>query len=149
MEQGSCSLMALLPKVLVGYAGLTRPSTGHVDGFVRQKDIVMRRDSEKEFSAQIKLHALARQDFLCASCASLIAPFTARKLMSAAWGESAHAHHRKPVKSGGGGNVENCVILCESCHYSAHEGGNYKSGKVWGRIRNFPFFYGARGRPAP
>ena len=44
------------------------------------------------------------------------------------------------MKSGGGGNAENCVILCESCHYSAHEGGNYKKGKVWGRIRVFPFF---------
>lgn len=110
----------------------------------------MGRDSEKEFSPQVKLRVLARQEFLCASCASLIVPFTARKLVNVAWGESAHAHHRNPMKSGCGGNAENCVILCESCHYySAHEGGNYKSGKVWGRIRVFPFFYGTRGQSAP
>jgi 5-methylcytosine-specific restriction endonuclease McrA len=109
----------------------------------------MERDSEKEFSTQVKRRALARQDFLCASCASLILPFKARKLVSIAWGESAHAHHRNPVKSGGGGNVENCVTLCESCHYSVHEGGNYKTGTVWGRIRDFPYFYGTKGTAAP
>ena len=102
----------------------------------------MGRDSESEFTAQIKMQAWSRQDFLGGSCGELIVPFGGKKLVSVAWGESAHAHHRKPVKIGGGGNVENCVILCESCHYSAHEGGNYKHGTVWGRIKDFPYFYG-------
>lgn len=104
----------------------------------------MSRDPEKEFTGQIKMQALSRQEFLCGSCEDLIVPFSCRKLASVAWGESAHAHHRKPIKMGGGGNVENCVILCESCHYNAHEGGNYAHGKEWGRISDFPHFYGSK-----
>ena len=106
----------------------------------------MARSPEEEFTRQIKLAALARQSHLCASCASLILPFAGRRLVSVAWGESAHAHHRKPMKLGGQGNIENCVILCESCHYSVHEGGNYLHGTDWGRIEDFPYFYGTKGR---
>ncbi len=111
----------------------------------------MARDPAKEFSYQTKRRALDRQDYLCASCASLILPFDGR-LVSVAWEESAHAHHRKPMHSGGGGNVENCVILCSSCHYSAHEGGRYrpydekkKNDALFGRIRDFPYYRGSKG----
>ena len=107
----------------------------------------MARDPAKEFSYQTKRRALDRQDYLCASCASLILPFDG-KLVSVAWEESAHAHHRKPMHAGGGGNLENCVILCSSCHYSAHEGGRYRTGTEWGRIRDFPYFRGAKGSGA-
>ena len=103
----------------------------------------MGRDPEKEFSNQIKMQALSRQEFLCGSCGDLIVPFSRNELVSVAWDETAHAHHRKPIKMGGGGNVENCVILCETCHYSAHEGGSYAHGTVWGRIKDFPYFYGS------
>lgn len=105
------------------------------------------RDPEREFSRQTKMQALARQDFLCASCASLILPFAGKGLVSVAWGESAHAHHRRPMKPPfhGGANVENCVILCDSCHINAHEGGRYRTGTAWGRIADFPYFHGTRG----
>ena len=102
----------------------------------------MSRSYEDEVSTNTKRKALARQDFLCGSCGSLILPFGAKKLVSVAWGESAHAHHRKPVRMGGGVTLANCVILCESCHYSAHEGGRYSKGTVWGRITDFEYFYG-------
>lgn len=98
-----------------------------------------------EFVAETKRRALARQDFLCAMCGSLILPFGST-MVSVAWGETSHAHHRKPIKSGGSGNVENCVIICESCHYIAHEGGNYRHGGEWGRIADFEYFYGAKRR---
>lgn len=110
----------------------------------------MARDPDREFASHTKLQALTRQDFLCASCASLIVPVSGKKLISVAWGESVDAHHRRPmIKHGGGGNVENCVILCDSCHYSAHEGGNYRRGTVWGRIKDYPYFNGTKGTRAP
>src|SRR2546422_2669898 len=34
--------------------------------------------------------------------------------------DSTHIQH---VKVGGSDSVDNCVIICQSCHYSAHEGG--------------------------
>jgi 5-methylcytosine-specific restriction endonuclease McrA len=104
----------------------------------------MAREPDKEFTTQIKMQALERQDFLCGSCGLLIVPFGGSKMTSVAWGESAHAHHRKPVRMGGGGNIENCVILCESCHYNAHEGGRYVKGTAWGRISDFEYFYGTK-----
>ncbi len=107
----------------------------------------MNRGPENEFTSQIKMQALCRQDFLCGSCGDLIVPFgtlSKPKLASVAWGESAHAHHRKPIKMGGRGNIANCVILCESCHSNAHEGANYAHGTAWGRISDFPHFYGTK-----
>ena len=41
-----------------------------------------------------------------------------------------HAHHVRPVASGGTATVENCVILCDTCHYRAHADGSYRSGIV-------------------
>lgn len=57
------------------------------------------------------------------------------------YGEGAQAHHRKHIKLGGLPTLDNCVILCQSCHYSAHEG-NYRLGKVVGRKIDFPYFQG-------
>lgn len=109
----------------------------------------MVRRPEDEFTWHVKLQALCRQDFLCASCASLIVPFSDRKLRSVAWGESAHAHHRRPMGDHGRGTVGNCVVICESCHYSAHFGGDYKNRKDWGRVGDFPYFHGTKGRRDP
>lgn len=107
----------------------------------------MARDPAKEFSYQTKRRALDRQDYLCASCASLILPFDGR-LVSVAWEESAHAHHLRFMRKQGDGTVENCVILCSSCHYNAHEGGRYgeRKGEVVGQVSDFPYFYGTKGR---
>jgi 5-methylcytosine-specific restriction endonuclease McrA len=58
------------------------------------------------------------------------------------FGEGAQAHHVVHIKFGGGSWLDNCVILCQSCHYSAHEGGNYRSGTVMGRKKDFPYFNG-------
>ena len=95
-----------------------------------------------EFATSTKMQDLARQNFQCASCGSLIVPFGGGKLESVAWGESAHAHHRRPIRCGGKATVHNCVILCESCHFSAHEGGNYAKGTVVGQVEDYPFFFG-------
>ena len=34
-------------------------------------------------------------------------------------------------------------MLCWSCHYSVHEGGNYRHGTVIGEPDDFPHFNGA------
>lgn len=105
----------------------------------------MARDPQEEFSSGTKLAALARQDFLCAMCASLIVPFGSTKLVSVAWGESAHAHHRRPMQMGGSGTEHNCVVICSSCHYTAHFGGNYGQ-KFAAKVQDFKYFYGTKGR---
>jgi 5-methylcytosine-specific restriction endonuclease McrA len=56
------------------------------------------------------------------------------------YGEGAQAHHIEHIKFGGTDLAENCVVLCWPCHYSAHEGGNYRHGTVVGRKRDYPYF---------
>ena len=86
--------------------------------------------------------ALDRQKFRCASCGSKILRLGESGRASHFYGEGAQAHHRRHVKLGGTDCLSNCVILCWSCHYSAHEGGRYRSGRVVGRIADFPYFRG-------
>jgi hypothetical protein len=58
------------------------------------------------------------------------------------YGETAHAHHIKHAKFADDASVENCVIICWSCHYSIHEGGNYRGGTVEDEISDFPHYSG-------
>lgn len=94
------------------------------------------------FAERTKQEALARQQNRCASCGTPIVCLGERGLTEHAYGESAHAHHIRHVKLGGTNAVSNCVILCWSCHYSTHEGGNYRRGSVVGEEADFPHFYG-------
>jgi hypothetical protein len=49
-----------------------------------------------------------------------------------------HAHHVVPNQSGNPANsahawlrsAENCVVLCDVCHYAIHESGRYRQGGV-------------------
>ena len=95
-----------------------------------------------EFSPATQQLALARQRFRCASCGTQIAGLGESGRAIHAFGESAQAHHMLPIRMGGRDAVDNCVILCGSCHYSAHEGGNYRGGSVAGRKTDFPHFSG-------
>jgi hypothetical protein len=38
--------------------------------------------------------------------------------------------------------VDNCAILCHSCHYSAHEGGNFRFGQIVGTAKDYPYLRG-------
>jgi NAD(P)-dependent dehydrogenase (short-subunit alcohol dehydrogenase family) len=44
---------------------------------------------------------------------------------------------------GGTNEPSNCVVVCWSCHYSVHEGGNYRFGSVSGALKDFPYFGGS------
>lgn len=93
-----------------------------------------------EFSLTTQRIALARQGFRCASCGTSIVDLGDSTRAEHEYREGARAHHVRHVKFGGLGSVENCVILCQSCHYSAHEGGNYRFGTVVGRESDYPHF---------
>lgn len=103
----------------------------------------MVRTSDVEFSKATQEAALARQRNRCASCGSRISRLSESGRVDHTFREIAHAHHMKNAVAGGTNDVWNCVILCQSCHYSVHEGGNYRFGKV--RIsypRDYRYFNG-------
>ena len=93
-----------------------------------------------EFCVHTKEAALARQGNLCASCGTHIAALGNAGRSQHAYGEGARAHHVRHIKHGGSDTVDNCVILCESCHYCVHEGGNYRFGEEDGRSSDYTHF---------
>ena len=95
-----------------------------------------------EFSLATQRGALARQTFRCGSCGTRISALGTAGRGDHKYGEGAQAHHLRHIKFGGSDAVTNCVILCQSCHYSAHEGGNYRFGTVVGRESDYPHFRG-------
>jgi len=94
------------------------------------------------FSRATQQRALVRQKYHCASCGTYISRLGERGRARHQYGESAQAHHIRHIKLRGSNSVGNCVILCWSCHYSAHEGGNYRFGTVVGRKGDFPHYNG-------
>ncbi len=100
-----------------------------------------------EFSASTKREALERQGYRCASCGTPISGLRSSDAATHAFGEGAQAHHLVHVKHFGSDRVDNCVILCTSCHYSAHEGGNFRHGHELGQPADFPY-YSSRSRHA-
>ena len=95
-----------------------------------------------EFKLGTQQLAMARQQNKCASCGTRIFGLGQVGQPAHRFGEGVQAHHVHHIKFGGTEVLDNCVILCQSCHYSAHEGGNYRYGTVVGRKQDFPFFNG-------
>jgi 5-methylcytosine-specific restriction endonuclease McrA len=95
-----------------------------------------------EFSPMTQQLALTRQMNQCASCGTHIFHLGNAGSEQHRYCEGAQAHHIRHVKFGGSDSVDNCVILCQSCHYSVHEGGNYRFGTVVGRETDYPYFRG-------
>ncbi|MGH9959589.1 MAG: HNH endonuclease [Pyrinomonadaceae bacterium] len=96
----------------------------------------------QKFSMGTQQLALVRQKFQCASCGTCITRLGEPGRSEHAFGEIAHAHHIRHIKFGGTNSLDNCAVLCQACHYSAHEGGNYRHGTVVGRPEDFPHFNG-------
>lgn len=93
-----------------------------------------------EFSTGTKESALARQGHQCASCGTPITRLGEAGRPDHRYGEIGQAHHVVHVSLGGTDSERNCVILCQSCHYSAHEGGDYAHGMVVGHEGDFPHY---------
>jgi 5-methylcytosine-specific restriction endonuclease McrA len=98
-------------------------------------------NQRQEFSRKTQELALLRQQHLCASCGTPITGIGESGRAEHAFGETAQAHHVKHAKLGGGNNLDNCVVICWSCHYCVHEGGNYRFGTVSGARDDFPRYY--------
>lgn len=96
----------------------------------------------EEFTPITQRQALARQHNKCASCGTHILGLGNIGRGIHRFGEGVQAHHIRHVKFGGTSSLDNCVIICQACHYSVHEGGNYRFGTVVGRKEDFPYFNG-------
>src|SRR5262249_46866974 len=96
-----------------------------------------------EFSQATMKAALARQANRCASCGTPIAMLGKRPDLHE-FGEWGEAHHIRHARAGGDASLQNCVIICWSCHYSAHGGGDYRdnSEQMQGCESDFLFFRG-------
>ena len=99
---------------------------------------------DEDFPRPIQERALARQRNCCASCGTRILTIGDAGRADHKYGEGAAAHHIKPVKFGGRATLENCAVICQACHYTAHEGGNYRFGTVAGKPSDFRFYNGKR-----
>ena len=97
---------------------------------------------ENEFLPSTQKIALMRQQNRCASCGTRIGALGNAGRAEHRFGEGAQAHHVRHVKFGGSAAADNCVILCQSCHYSVHEGGNFRFGRVLGRKKDYPYLRG-------
>jgi hypothetical protein len=97
---------------------------------------------ESQFLRTTQEQALARQRNRCAACGETITTLGAAGKKQHRFGEGAQAHHVAHVKHGGTNAVDNCVVLCDSCHYSVHEGGNYRFGTVDGELEAYPYYMG-------
>jgi 5-methylcytosine-specific restriction endonuclease McrA len=97
----------------------------------------------QEFTRQTQELALLRQEHLCASCGTPIIKLGEAGRAEHKFAEGAQAHHIKHVKFGGTNQLDNCVVICWSCHYIVHEGGNYRFGTVIGTVDDFPHYNGS------
>src|SRR4051794_34318896 len=95
-----------------------------------------------EFAKKTEKFALKRQKNRCACCGTTISKLGLAGAVDHRYGETAQAHHMLPIRVGGTNELSNCVILCQSCHYSAHEGGNYRRGTVVACEADLEFFRG-------
>ena len=99
-------------------------------------------DRRQRFSRKTLELVLLRQQNLCASCGWALFVFDETGEEPREFLAGHHAHHIKHVKFGGTNHIDNCVVLCQACHYSVHEGGNYRRGTVIGTPEDFPYYHG-------
>ncbi len=97
-----------------------------------------------EFTLKVKWEALIRQNFRCASCAAVIHGVGESGTRDHAFGERAEAHHVRHAMANGDGDAGNCVVVCHSCHYSAHGGGHFQDNteQMQGKPSDYPCYDG-------
>jgi hypothetical protein len=90
------------------------------------------------FPTRIQSDALKRQKKICACCGTKITGIGEAGRRGHEFGEGAKAHHVIPHKLNGPLTLENCVIICGSCHYSAHVGGNWRDTTIYNDLLALP-----------
>jgi hypothetical protein len=104
---------------------------------IQPEEIVMSSD-HRRFPAQIQKQALVRQKLWCASCDSRITAVGEAGQAEHEFGERAEGHHVIPHKMHGPISVENCVIVCRSCHLNAHQGGRWRDVSIYRDVAKLP-----------
>jgi HNH endonuclease len=89
------------------------------------------------FSRAIQMKALARQQYLCASCRERIPIYGEAARASNWFGERAEGHHVIPHAPplSGPNTVENCVVICRACHLNAHQGGRWSDTTIYEDVK--------------
>ena len=82
------------------------------------------------FSRQIKKLAWERQGWLCADCGA-----------SFMEGLNFFGHHIRRYADGGKDTLDNCVMICEDCHYAVHNYGRYRQ-SIQLDIDQYTYYYG-------
>lgn len=91
------------------------------------------------FSPTTKLKAQFRQDMLCAACGTVDPYFVHHHIIPAQCGDPADPSHW--VMS----TIDNCVAICENCHWVVHESARWRNGHV-APPSYFRFSHGRRAR---
>ena len=92
----------------------------------------------QNFPKAMQRQALARQRFRCASCGTAVFATGKQGADAHRFGEGAEGHHVIPHKAEGPITVENCVVLCRSCHLSAHQGGRFADISIYDDLAGRP-----------
>jgi hypothetical protein len=92
----------------------------------------------QNFPPSIQRNALGRQKHRCASCSTGISEIGQAGISTHLFGEGAQGHHVIPHKIGGQITVENCVVLCRSCHLNAHQGGRWRDASIYDDLKMLP-----------
>ncbi len=74
---------------------------------------------------QIFVEAHFRQDGRCADCGDT--------------NTGLNAHHLKRQADGGSNNLNNIALLCDDCHYAAHNYGHYRQ-PIQTSAKDYPHF---------
>ena len=95
-------------------------------------------DPHVSFPRSIQEDALKRQRGGCASCGAKIYELGRAGAEQHRFGEGVEAHHVIPHILGGPITLENCVIICRSCHLNAHQGGRFGNVSIYDDLKNLP-----------
>ncbi|WP_082935617.1 HNH endonuclease [Rhizobium sp. N324] len=91
------------------------------------------------FSSRTKLDAQFRQGLLCAACGIEDPAFIHHHIIPQQSGDPANASH------GILSTLDNCVAICENCHWVVHQGARWRNGGV-APPSHFKFSHGPRTR---
>jgi hypothetical protein len=90
------------------------------------------------FPVSVQTAALMRQKNRCGSCGTPISAIGQSGASTHRFGEGAEGHHVIPHQMGGPLTLDNCVVLCKSCHYSVHRGGHFAYTQQYDSVKSLP-----------
>jgi hypothetical protein len=95
-------------------------------------------DNHQPFPRHVQVTAWARQKSRCVMCGTHLVTIGAAGQAGHRFGERTEGLHVIPHQMGGPATVENCVVLCRSCHLSAHQGGRWRDVSIYSDLAGLP-----------